>query len=116
MSYEIPVLTQIAQVQRAIEKRPGCTSAEICDELGIAANVANTHAQRLRENGKVRRVKLPGSRAATWWPGREADFIERDKKSAGPSQRTVSEWKPCMVRDPLVDALFGRSSAAVAPE
>lgn len=108
MTYEIPVLSQIAQVLRCIKKNPGCTSALIVEELGIEQNAANTHCHRLREQGKVRRVKLPGQRAATWWPGREEGFVPREVKDSGPKQRTVSEWKPCTVRDPLVDALFGR--------
>lgn len=111
MPYEIPVLTQIAQVQRYVEKHGGCTTEEIARELDISQNVANMQVQRLRDKGKVRRVKIPGKRAIIWWPGKEENYIARVMTEGIPKQKTVSEWEPCKVRDPLIDLLFGRTTA-----
>lgn len=114
--YEIPVLSQIGQVHREIEKHGGCTAAEISEELGIPTNSVNTQAQRLREQGKVRRVKLPGQRAVTWWPGEEPGYIPRKEKDAGPKRRMVSEWEPCTVRDPLLWLSYGVNPQPVQEE
>lgn len=110
MTYEIPVLTQIAQVLRFVEKNPGCDSAAISEELDIDQNTANTNCQRLREKGKLRRVKIPGQRSATWWPGKEEGFGMLPNAHDKPKRQTVSEWEPCTLRDPLIDALFGRQN------
>lgn len=116
MTYEIPVLTLVARVERFIQKNPGCTTGDMMEEFGIPQNVANTSAQRLRDNGKVRRVKVPGIRAATWWPGRDETIKTRDEdmKVRGGGQRDmgmkrimVSEWEPCTVRDPLLWLSYG---------
>jgi hypothetical protein len=109
MPYEIPVLTQIAQVLRHIEKHPGCTSADLAEELDLDQGIIRTHTQRLREQGKIRRVKLPGQRAATWHHGREEGYMPRQSQEGVPKQSTVSEWTPCTVQDPLHNALFGRA-------
>jgi hypothetical protein len=107
--YEVPVLTQIAQVHRHIEKHPGCTSTELMEELDLSQSAVNMNAQRLREQGKVRRVKLPGQRAVTWHPGREEGYVPRESKEGVPKQSTVSEWEPCTVQDPLIWMSFGVS-------
>lgn len=109
--YEITVFAVSSQseVKKYIYANPLCTASEIIRDLNYTNNAVRTALCRLRAGGFIKRVKIKGQRNVMWQQGQEDDYVPPSVKD-GPKQRMVSEWTPCTLRDPLVDALFGRKA------
>lgn len=107
--YEIPVFTLTAQVERYVTAHPRCTTRDVMEALEMIQSTARTTLERLRAAGRIRRIpKTQDERRIRWEIGEDDDYIPMVKD--GPKRVMVSEWEPCAVRDPMIDALFGRNA------
>lgn len=118
MAYEIPAFMLYAdrlmpdnlRIENYVTHHPKCRRVDISKALELVPNAVSSALSKLAKQGKVRRVRANGDEGDwVWEPGPDEEFVPKEKIEYGiPSQKTVTEWEPMKVSDPMIEFLFGR--------
>lgn len=104
----VPDTPSVERVYSLIMNHEGLTSREISEHLVILENTVRCCIHRLMQEGSIKRApKVAKERRVRWVVGVDEEIANRPDRSAGLTQRTVSEWEPVdMPQQTPFSALF----------